>query len=137
MKEKIIAFAGYFDPLHIGHLEGLELAKKLGDKLIVIVNTDNNAINKKGFVFMPEQERIIIIKALKCVDEVILGIDKDGTVCKTLEKIKPDIFAKGGDRYANEIPEANICKKLGIKIVDGLGSKIKSSSNLVKSVKEQ
>ena len=130
-EEKIIATSGYFDPIHKGHIEGLELAKKLGDKLVVIVNSDEQAILKKGYVFMPQAERMAIIKALRCVDEVILSIDKDQTQCKTLEHLNPDIFAKGGDRTSKEIPEAKICKELGIKIIDGLGKKIQSSSELV------
>jgi rfaE bifunctional protein nucleotidyltransferase chain/domain len=136
MKDKVVMFAGYFDPLHFGHIEGLKLARKLGDKLLVVVNTDKNAIKKKGFVFMPEKERMEIIRAIKYVDEVVLGIDKDGTCCKIIELIRPDIFAKGGDRKANEIPENTICKKLGIKMVDGLGEKIQSSSNLVKKAEK-
>tara|TARA_Y100000310_G_C20652882_1_gene800413 strand:- start:713 stop:1135 length:423 start_codon:yes stop_codon:yes gene_type:complete len=135
-KKKIIAASGGFDPLHAGHIEYLELAKKLGDRLVVILNKDDFLIKKKGFVFMPFEERIKIIKALKCVDDVVGCIDKDNTVCKSLEKLKPDIFAKGGDRTKDEIPEKGICDKLGIKIVDRLGEKIQSSSDLVKKFKE-
>lgn len=117
--------------LHIGHIECLELAKKLGDKLIVIVNNDRQAVLKKGKEFMPFKERIEIIKAIKWVDEVFPSIDEDRTVCKSLEALKPDIFAKGGDRNAGEIPEGEICRRFGIKIIDGLGEKIQSSSNLI------
>lgn len=108
-------------------------AKELGDKLIVIVNNDKQAILKKGYEFMPLKERVEIIKALKFVDEVFVSIDQDVTVCKSLEAIKPHIFAKGGDRFAYEIPEAEICKKHGIKIIHGVGEKIQSSSELVKN----
>lgn len=134
-KEKVIVFSGYFDPLHVGHLEGLELAKALGGKLIVIVNSDKQAILKKGFAFMPEGERMKIVKALEFVDDVVLSIDKDRTICKTLEMIKPHIFAKGGDRHAGEIPESAICRELGIEIIDGLGAKIQSSSELTERAK--
>jgi len=127
---KIVATSGYFDPLHVGHLECLELAKQLGDKLIVIVNSDLQAKLKKGESFMNEQDRMEIVLALKCVDEVYLSIDKDKSQCETLRHIKPDIFAKGGDRMSDEIPESKVCKELGIKIVDGLGEKIRSSSDL-------
>ena len=127
---KIVATSGYFDPLHIGHLECLELAKKLGDKLIVIVNSDLQAKLKKGKSFMNENDRMKIISALNCVDEVFLSIDKDKTQCKSLEYLKPHIFAKGGDRMLNEIPESKICHQLGIQIVDGLGDKIRSSSEI-------
>ena len=136
MNPIIVAASGYFDPLHIGHIEYLELAKKLGDRLIVIVNNDAQAALKKGKSFMPLKERMEIVKALRCVDEVIASIDKDKTVCKTLEALKPDIFAKGGDRTADEIPESSVCKELEIKIVDGLGAKIQSSSDLVSKAKQ-
>ena len=126
---KIIATSGYFDPLHVGHIEYLELAKKLGDKLIVIINNDAQAKLKKGNSFMSEIDRMKIVSSLKCVDEVFLSIDKDKTQCKSLEYLKPNIFANGGDRSNNEIPESDICKKLNIKIIDGLGEKIRSSSD--------
>ena len=126
---KIVVTSGYFDPLHVGHLECLELAKQLGDKLIVIVNSDLQAKLKKGKSFMNEQDRMKIILALKCVDEVFLSIDKDETQCDSLKYLNPDIFAKGGDRMSNEIPESTLCQELGIKIVDGLGKKIRSSSD--------
>ena len=132
---KIVATSGYFDPLHVGHIELFKLAKGLGDKLVVIVNNNKQAILKKGHYFMDEKERMQIISAIKYVDEVVLCIDEDQSVSKTLAKIKPDIFAKGGDRYSHEIPEAKICKELGIKIVDGLGKKIQSSSELEKKAK--
>ena len=127
---KIVATSGYFDPLHVGHLECLELAKQLGDKLIVIVNSDLQAKLKKGKSFMSENDRVKIVSALKCVDEVFLSIDKDKTQCKSLEYLKPNIFAKGGDRLSNEIPESKTCHELGIEIIDGLGDKIRSSSDI-------
>ena len=127
---KKVAVSGYFDPLHVGHLEYLELASKLGDRLIVIVNSDLQAVIKKGGSFMSEEDRVRIIKSLKFVDEVFLSIDKDGSQCKSLEAIKPDIFANGGDRSVGEIPESSVCSKYNIKMVDGLGDKIRSSSDL-------
>ena len=126
---KIVVASGYFDPLHIGHIEYLELAKKIGDKLIVIVNNDLQAKLKKGKSFMIEDDRMKIISSLKCVDETFLSIDTDQTQCKSLEKIKPDFFVNGGDRKNDEIPESEVCKKLDIKIVDNLGKKIRSSSD--------
>lgn len=126
----VVVASGYFDPIHIGHIEYLKLAKSLGDKLIVIVNNDKQAVLKKGKEFMPFKERMEIVKSLKFVDEVFPSIDEDKTVCKSLEALKPNIFAKGGDRKSDEIPEGEICRKHGITIVDGLGNKIQSSSNL-------
>ena len=127
---KIVVTSGYFDPLHIGHLECLELAKQLGDKLIVIINSDLQAKLKKGKSFMNQEDRMKIISALKCVDEVFLSIDKDKSQCESLKYLKPDIFAKGGDRMSGEIPESKVCKRLEIQIIDGLGKKIRSSSKL-------
>ena len=126
----VVAVSGYFDPLHVGHLEYLEIAKQLGDKLIVIVNSDKQAELKKGKSFMNENDRVEIIGALKCVDEVFLSIDEDKSVCKSLEAIKPDIFANGGDRSLSEIPETAVMEKYNIKMVDGLGEKIRSSSEI-------
>ena len=125
-----VAVSGYFDPIHVGHLEFLELAKKLGDNLIVIINNNIQAELKKGSTFMDEKDRMEIVAALRCVDEVFLSIDTDKSVCKSLEHIKPDIFANGGDRSLDEIPETAVMKKYNIKMVDGLGSKIRSSSDL-------
>ena len=133
---KIVATSGYFDPLHVGHLECLELAKQLGDKLIVIVNSDLQAKLKKGKSFMKQEDRIKIISALRCVDEVFLSIDKNESQCESLKYLKPDIFAKGGDRMSGEIPELKVCRELGINIVDGLGKKIRSSSKLT-GIKKQ
>ena len=125
-----VAVSGYFDPIHVGHLEYLQLAKKLGDNLIVIINNNLQAELKKGSTFMDEKDRMEIVAALRCVDEVFLSIDSDKSVCKSLERIKPDIFANGGDRSLDEIPETAVMKKYNIKMVDGLGSKIRSSSDL-------
>ena len=127
---KVVAISGYFDPIHVGHLEYINMAKKLGDKLVVIVNNNYQCELKKGKPFMDEKDRVTIVSNLKNVDEVFLSIDKDKTVCASLEKIKPDIFANGGDRKNYEIPESVVCEKYGIKIIDGLGDKIRSSSDL-------
>jgi len=127
---RVVATSGYFDPLHVGHLECLEMAAELGDKLVVIVNSDLQAKLKKGESFMKEADRMKIVSALKCVDEVFLSIDKDKSQCESLRCINPDIFAKGGDRMSDEIPESKVCKELNIDIVDGLGEKIRSSSDL-------
>jgi D-beta-D-heptose 7-phosphate kinase/D-beta-D-heptose 1-phosphate adenosyltransferase len=137
--EIIVAVSGGFDPLHIGHVEMFAEAKALGDKLIVIVNNDNWLKLKKGYAFMPEKERAGIIEAIRHVDEVRLtehkANDTDMSVCKELEKLKPTIFANGGDRKPDgvPVPEVQICEKLGIKLVYNVGKsgKIQSSSELV------
>ena len=136
-ENKIVCVSGYFDPIHIGHIEYFKKSKQIGDKLMVIVNNDNQAILKKGKSFMPIKERIEIIKELKCVDFVIESIDSDRTVCKTLETVdpKPDFFCNGGDQNNNTIPEVDICNKRGIQLKDGFGDKIQSSSWLINGSK--
>ena len=130
MSDKRVAVSGYFDPIHVGHLEYLKLAKELGDKLVVIVNNNHQCVLKKGKPFMDEADRVEIVKALGIVDEVFLSIDQDTSVCASLEEVKPNIFANGGDRHTREVPETAVCKTYNIKIVDGLGGKIRSSSDL-------
>ena len=136
-----VAVSGGFDPIHIGHIELLERAKKLGDRLVVILNNDNWLMLKKGFVFMTENERAAVLKAIRHVDDVIITKHEKGTqdmsVCVALEELKPDIFANGGDRKPDNIPEYQLCDKLGIKMVFNLGEKIQSSSDLLKKVKEK
>lgn len=126
----------YADPLHVGHLEYLQRAKDLAASdgssghLVVIVNNDHQATLKKGRPFMKDIERMEILKALRMVDSVVLSIDTDRTVCKTLASLhpRPDAFANGGDQNNQSIPEAPICEELNIRLVDGLGDKIQSSS---------
>ncbi len=133
MKKIVVAVSGGFDPVHIGHIRHFKEAKKLGDILIVILNRDGFLKRKKGYVFMPEQERKEILEAIKYIDKVVFAVDKDQTVCETLKLIKPDIFANGGDRIKKNIPEASVCKKLGVKMVFNVGGKkVQSSSWLVK-----
>ena len=135
---KIVCVSGYFDPVHIGHLEYFKKSKKLGDYLLVIVNNDNQAKLKKEGAFMIEDERVEILKEFKCVDKVIKAIDQDRTVCKTLESLdpKPHFFCNGGDQNNNIIPEIDICKKYNIELRDGFGEKIQSSSWLINNSKK-
>jgi D-beta-D-heptose 7-phosphate kinase/D-beta-D-heptose 1-phosphate adenosyltransferase len=99
----------------------------------VILNSDNWLIKKKGYVFMPEKERKAILEALRVVDKVVLTRhkkdDPDGSVCKALYQIRPDIFANGGDRNKENIPEVAVCNELGTKMVFNVGGgKVQSSS---------
>tara|TARA_R110002060_G_scaffold15376_14_gene21478 strand:- start:675 stop:1082 length:408 start_codon:yes stop_codon:yes gene_type:complete len=126
--KKIVAVSGYFDPIHVGHIEYLEKAASMGERLMVIVNNDYQARLKKGKSFMNEDDRLKIVQSLSCVDEAYLSIDLDLTVCQSLKAYNPDVFANGGDRLNGEIPESAICKELNISIIDGLGEKIRSSS---------
>ena len=137
MSEKIVCVSGYFDPIHIGHIEYFKLSKQIGNKLMVIVNNDYQAQLKKGHAFMPAKERIKIIEELKCVDYVFESIDQDRTVCETLRSIepKPDYFCNGGDQNNNTIPETDVCNERCIELRDGFGGKIQSSSWLIKGSK--
>ena len=141
MTQTVVLVSGGFDPIHIGHVAYFQEAKKLGTKLFVLVNNDNWLKLKKGFAFMPEQERCQIIQAFACVDEVQLTTHapntQDISVCKDLERIKPDIFAKGGDRTPDNIPEYALCEKLGITMVFNVGiPKTRSSSEFVQKAAE-
>jgi len=144
MKEKIAIVSGGFDCCHVGHIEYFKEAKKLGDYLVVILNSDDFLLNKKGYIFMHFNERCGILEAIKYVDCVVPCIDKDNTVCATLTKIKTEfpeydlIFCKGGDRTIDNIPEKEICEKLGIEMKFNIGGgKIQSSSALVNNIKKE
>ncbi len=136
-KKIVVAVSGGFDPLHIGHIRLLKEAKSFGDELVVILNNDNWLKKKRGFVFMPQQERKEIIKSLKWVNRVILtkhsAHPEDMSVNAELRKIKPNIFANGGDRIRNNIPEVAVCKEINCKMIFnvGRGGKIQSSSWLL------
>ncbi len=131
--EKLVVVSGGFDPLHCGHLQMFEEAGKLG-RLMVVVNSDQFLIRKKGYCFMPLADRLKIAASIRGVWVAIPAIDKDDTICKTLEFIKPHIFANGGDRTLLNIPECEVCRKLGIKMVFGVGGvKVQSSSSLIES----
>ncbi|MGA2418316.1 MAG: adenylyltransferase/cytidyltransferase family protein [Candidatus Staskawiczbacteria bacterium] len=137
--KKVVITSGFFNPLHIGHINLIREAKKLGDFLVVIVNNDEQVKIKKSTPFMPEQERIEIIKALRYADDVVLSIDKDGSVIESLKmvaKLYPGelYFAKGGDRHSGNIPEIGVCEEFNIKIINNVGGgKVQSSSWLLKN----
>ncbi len=140
MKKKAIIVSGYFNPIHKGHIEYFNNAKKLAAELFVIVNTDYQRLLKGSKKFQEEDERMIIVSNIKAVDKAILSIDKDRTVCKTLKLIFKNysteyelFFANGGDQNNDTIPERSICEKVGITLVDGLGDKVQSSSWLLKN----
>ena len=109
---KIVVVSGGFDPLHSGHIAYFKSARKLGDKLVVAVNSDDWLTRKKGRPFMPFHERCNIIEELSCVDQVIGFNDDDDTACNAIfqilsTKTRSDtvIFANGGDRTSDNIPE--------------------------------
>ena len=137
--KKAIIVSGYFNPLHKGHIEYFLNAKKHGDRLFVIVNSDYQRKIKGSKEFMNEEERTFILNQLKIVDKTFISIDKDRSVCETIKiihnkySLKYDLyFANGGDQTNDLIPEKPICEKLNITLIDELGSKIQSSSWLLK-----
>jgi len=138
-KHKWVAVSGGFDPIHIGHIRMFKKARALGDKLVVIINNDNWLHAKKGFAFMPQQERLELIGSLPYVDKVLLTEHEenpsDMSVVHMLKKVRPHVFANGGDRKNEaDIPEAQICAELGIKMIFnvGAGGKIQSSSWMIR-----
>ncbi len=144
-KKCIIAVSGGFDPIHVGHIRMIAEAKELagpGGELVVIINNDHWLRAKKGFVFMPERERKEVVNSIKGVDRVVMTAhkktSKDMSVCAELRKIKPDIFANGGDRTKKNIPELALEKEFNMKMVFGVGKggKIQSSSWLVEKAKQ-
>ncbi len=137
----LVIASGYFNPVHKGHIEYLTRSKELGDKLFVIVNNDTQRVMKGSKEFMNEDERKLVIETLKPVDWAVVAIDKDNRqVDKSIKLIyelykdefQNFIFSNGGDQTEQTIAEDVICKKLGIKMVFGLGDKIQSSSWLLK-----
>jgi cytidyltransferase-like protein len=136
----IVAVSGGFDPLHVGHLRSIQEAGKLGDKLMVILTRDEQLIEKKGYCFMPYEERKEILEGVEGIDIVVPNVDAGITSNESLEYYHPDIFAKGGDRTEDNMPEIEkeICAKIGCRIVYGVGGgKIQSSSWLVKKSDER
>ena len=141
MKKKAVIVSGYFNPIHKGHLEYFNNSKTMADELFVIVNNDHQRVLKGSKEFQGEEERMIIVSNIKAVDQAILSVDEDRTVCATLEKIANEYgdnyelaFANGGDQNNDTIPERPICEKMGIALIDGLGDKIQSSSWLLKKL---
>jgi D-beta-D-heptose 7-phosphate kinase/D-beta-D-heptose 1-phosphate adenosyltransferase len=138
MKKKAIIVSGYFNPIHKGHLEYFNNAKAMADHLFVIVNSDLQRALKGSKEFQKEDERLFIVQNIKAVDTAIISVDTDRTVCESIRTIHQTYgvefdlgFANGGDQDNNSIPEAPICKELGIQLIDGLGDKIQSSSWLL------
>lgn len=135
-KKKIVAVSGGFDPIHIGHVRMIQDAKKIGN-VIVFLNTDEWLKRKKGYVFMPWEERAEILLSIKGVKEVYRAMDEDNTVCEALKFYKPDVFANGGDRKPGLVPEYQVCEELGIEMAFSVGGddKPQSSSWLVEKSK--
>ena len=143
--------SGGFDPMHIGHVRCIrETSSKASNAdihpwnmkgiVVVVVNADSFLIRKKGFAFMPLEERMEIVNAIAGVDFVVpWETDEDQTVIGALEILKPNYFTKGGDRFdASTIPEWDICQKINCEIITGVGAggKVQSSSDLIRRANE-
>ena len=136
IEPKFIAISGGMDPVHGGQIDYIDEASTHG-KVIIFLNTDAWLMRKKGYVFMKWHERAKILRAMTNVFEVVPADDEDDTVCASIEKYKPDLFGKGGDRTKENTPELAICTKFGIPVIFGLGGdKSNSSSELVANVRK-
>jgi cytidyltransferase-like protein len=128
--------SGFFSPIHVGHLDMIEAAAELGEKLIVIVNNNTQQLAKKGQIIMDEQDRLRIVKTLRPVDDAFISVDEDRTVSASLalaaEKYGESyrlVFANGGDRIPEFVPEKPVCDEFGIEMVFGVGGDAKADSS--------
>lgn len=143
--ERLVVTSGGFDPMHVGHLrcllESAAFARQSGHKirLAVIVNSDGFLIRKKGYAFMPAQERMEIIAGVSGVNYVVPWDDGSQTVTGALAILKPFAFTKGGDRDAEaNVPEFDLCREVGCNVIFGVGGgKIQSSSQLVNQLRSR
>jgi len=139
-KKRVVMVSGGFDPVHVGHLEMFKEAKKLGDVLIAVVNCDSWLVRKKGKFFMNQKDRAELIRNIGYVDDVYILENRSDDVGVAIEKIRPHVFANGGDRKDESlIPESPTCKKLGVEMIFNVGKsgKIRSSSELLEKYKEK
>jgi D-beta-D-heptose 7-phosphate kinase/D-beta-D-heptose 1-phosphate adenosyltransferase len=128
----IVVVSGGFDPVHSGHIKLIKQARMLGDMLIVGINSDEWLSRKKGRAFMPWQERLCVLNNLSSVDEVYTFDDEDGTACHLLHQVRAHypadriIFANGGDRTQDNIPEMAVD---GVEFAFGVGGEDKANSS--------
>ena len=133
--EKTVMVSGGFDPMHGGHMQMIRDAAKYGS-VIVVANSDDWLMRKKGYIFMSWEERAMILREIKGVALVVAVDDSDNTVCNAIRMIRPDYFANGGDRGKSNTPEQEVCHELGIDMLWGIGGdyKFNSSSDLAKNL---
>ena len=131
--------SGYFNPLHIGHLDMMEAARELADALVVIVNNDEQQVTKKGKVITTQADRLRIVNALRVADAALIAVDTDGSVAASLEVIHAAypglelIFCNGGGDRSDpaDVPSAEtvVCDRLGITMAWGVGGRNKADSS--------
>jgi glycerol-3-phosphate cytidylyltransferase/D-beta-D-heptose 7-phosphate kinase/D-beta-D-heptose 1-phosphate adenosyltransferase len=128
--------SGYFNPLHVGHLDMMEAARSLTGYLVVIVNNDAQQVLKKGKVIQPVEDRLRVVRALRVVDDAVEAVDEDGTVKKSLAIVRERyprarlVFANGGDRsQRSRVAESDVCEDLGIELRFGIGGVSKADSS--------
>ena len=127
-----VMVSGGFDPMPIGHVRMIQEAAREFGEVIVAVNSDDWLLRKKGYVFMPWEERAEIARAIQGVTKVVAFDDSDNTACDAIRTHRPTFFANGGDRTTNNTPEQAVCEEIGVQMVWGVGGgKIQSSSELV------
>jgi D-beta-D-heptose 7-phosphate kinase/D-beta-D-heptose 1-phosphate adenosyltransferase len=130
-EKRTIIISGGFDPIHVGHVRMIQAAANYGE-VTVVVNSDDWLMRKKGYVFMPFEERCEVLQAIRGVSGTASVDDADNTVCEALRRLKPTMFGNGGDRTDKNTPEQDVCEDLGIHMLFGLGGgKVQSSSELV------
>jgi glycerol-3-phosphate cytidylyltransferase/D-beta-D-heptose 7-phosphate kinase/D-beta-D-heptose 1-phosphate adenosyltransferase len=135
--ERISIVSGYFNPIHIGHLQMIKAARELAPHLVVIVNNDRQQLLKKGRILMTEEDRHAIVAELRCVDEAYVAVDDDATVVASLRALReryPDaelLFCNGGDRSpaGDAAPEADLAEEIGLQMVYGVGGEDKADSS--------
>ena len=134
---RTILVSGGFDPPHIGHVRMFKEASKWGN-VIVALNSDDWLMRKKGYIFMPWEERAEIIREFESVYGVTPFDDTDNTACSVIRTFRPHAFANGGDRKKENTPEMDLCDELGIQMLWGIGGsdKPQSSSWLVNKLRE-
>jgi cytidyltransferase-like protein len=145
LEDKTIVIAsGYANPVHCGHIDYMREARRLGDALVFIVNSDLQVKVKGSQEFMNEQERLKIVSAIRWVDLAVISIDEDGSVCNTIRELARympfcrKVFCNGGDRNKGNIPEVEVCYEFGIKLAFNVGGeKTQSSSALLAKLKEK
>tara|TARA_R110000796_G_scaffold80396_2_gene178052 strand:+ start:1868 stop:2308 length:441 start_codon:yes stop_codon:yes gene_type:complete len=144
---RVVVISGFFNPIHCGHIDYIRAAASLGDKLVVIVNNDEQVRLKGTVPFMSEEDRLKIVSNIKGVNSAVISVDKDGTVCESVRAeyhrhyndyfFTSMVFANGGDRKEGGIPESVLEEEIGVGMIYNVGGeKTESSSGLISRAKD-